>query len=201
MKKIFEEIWKLALPYQDKRDDTGHAEITTNYAIQLLKLEKANEDVVVPAIILHDTGWSQLSQKERMLIFDHQVTKKQKIAMRYKHQEAGVEIGKKILEKVHYPSDLIPKILEIIFQHDTRDGFISSEEGLVRDADKLWRFSKTGFDADIICNRFDFWELYDKLKERRIEKEGFFYSKKAKKLAYKELEKRKKEYLKNNKQQ
>ncbi len=195
MKKIFEEIWKLALPYQDKRDDKGHAEITTNYAVQLLKLEKANEDVVVPAIILHDTGWSQLSSKDRMLIFNHQATKKQKLTVRYKHQDAGVKIGREILEKVNYPSELIPEILEIISQHDTRKDFISSEDGLVRDADKLWRFSKTGFDADIIRNRFDFWGLYDKLKEHRIEKDGFFYFKQAKKLAYKELEKRKKEYL------
>ena len=25
MKEIFEKIWELALPYQDKRDDAGHA--------------------------------------------------------------------------------------------------------------------------------------------------------------------------------
>jgi len=42
---------------------------------------------------------------------------------------------------------LVPEILEIISHTDTRKGFISKNEGLVRDADKLWRTSQRGFAA------------------------------------------------------
>ena len=68
MKEIFEKIWELALPYQDKRDDSGHAATSLKYALQLVELENGDEDVIIPAIILHDVGWSQLV-KERIIRF------------------------------------------------------------------------------------------------------------------------------------
>jgi HD superfamily phosphodiesterase len=120
MKEIFEKIWKLALPYQDKRDDKGHAQITTNYALQLLKTEMGNDEIVVPAIILHDIGWSQLDKKQRMIIFDHNATRDQKLNARYKHQDASVKFAKEILNQLNYSDDLINEITEIISQHDTR---------------------------------------------------------------------------------
>lgn len=192
MKEIFEKIWELALPYQDKRDDKEHAEITTSYALRLLESEEGNENVIVPAIILHDIGWSQLTNDEKMAIFDHSATKDEKLGVRYKHQDASVNLGKDILNQINYPQTLIEEILDIISQHDTREGFISQNEGLVRDADKLWRFSKTGFAADLIRNKFSFQQLYDKLINK-IELPNFFYSNKAKQIAYDELEIRKKD--------
>jgi HD superfamily phosphodiesterase len=190
MKEIFEKIWELALPYQDKRDDKGHAKITTDYALKLLETEEGNDEIVVPAIILHDIGWSQLNKEQRMTIFDHAATRDQKLDVRYKHQNTGVELAKKILNQLDYSDDLINEITEIISQHDTRDGFISQNEGLVRDADKLWRFSKTGFTADLVRNKFSFQQLHDKLINK-IELPNFFYSEKAKQIAYDELEMRK----------
>jgi hypothetical protein len=53
MKEIFEKIWETALPYQDQRNDDGHARTTLKYAKKLVKLEDGNEDIVIPAIILH----------------------------------------------------------------------------------------------------------------------------------------------------
>ncbi len=192
MKEIFEKIRKLVLSYQDKRDDKGHAEIVTSYAFKLMKSEEGNENVIVPAIILHDIGWSQLTKDERMIIFDNSATKDEKLEVNYKHQDASVKLSKNILNKVNYPQNLINEILEIISQHDTRDGFISKNEGLVRDADKLWRFSKTGFTDDLIRNKFSFQQLYNKLINN-IKLQDFFYSDKAKQIAYDELEIRKKD--------
>ena len=60
MKEIFEKIWETALPYQDQRNDDGHARVTLKYAKELVKLEDGNEDIVIPAIILHDVGYSQI---------------------------------------------------------------------------------------------------------------------------------------------
>jgi HD superfamily phosphodiesterase len=192
MKEIFEKIWKLALPYQDKRDDKGHAEITLQYALKLFGSEGGNEDVIVPAIILHDIGWSQLTSEGRMTIFGQNVTPDEKLEVRLKHQEAGVELGRGILNKINYPKELIEEILEIVSQHDTREGFISKNEGLVRDADKLWRFSKTGFNKDLIRYKFGFQQLNDKLINK-IKLTNFFYSEKAEQIAREELEKRRSE--------
>lgn len=107
MKEIFENIWNLALPYQDKRDDKGHAKITTEYALRLLETENDIDKVVVPAIILHDIGWSQLDKEQRMIIFDHNATKDQKLGVRYKHQDEGVKLAKDILNQPNYSDDLI----------------------------------------------------------------------------------------------
>lgn len=190
MKKIFEQIWQLALPYQDKIDDKGHAKTVTDYAYQLLEKEKANEDIVIPAAILHDVGWSQLPRKERFLKFSPTATKEEKQQNRLKHQKESVKIAKRILRKVGYPKNWSEKILEIISQHDTRKGFISQEEGLVRDADKLWRFSKIGFKDDLKRFKFSFQKLEEKLL-KNLQDPNFIYSKTAKKIAAEELGKRK----------
>ncbi len=195
MKKIFEKIWDLALPYQDKHNDNGHAQIVTNFAIELCDIEKANEDIAIPAAIMHDIGWSQLSKEERFLIFNPDRTPEIEYAVRIKHQEEGVKLTKKILEFVNYPSKESRQILEIISGHDTRKGFISKEDGVTRDADKLWRFSKTGFIADLSRNQFTFKHLYEKLN-RQIDINNFYYSEATKKIARKELDKRKEEYEK-----
>ena len=70
MKEIFNKIWELSLHYQDKRDDFGHAETSLKYATELVTLENGNEDVVIPAVILHDVGWSQLPKERCLIIFD-----------------------------------------------------------------------------------------------------------------------------------
>ncbi len=194
MKKVFDEIWELALPYQDFRDDKGHARIVTDFAIKLVKIiDDVNEDIVIPAAILHDIGWSQLTEKERFSIFDSNITRREELAVRIKHQEEGVKLARRILEKVNYNKELVGPILEIISQHDTREGFFSKEDGIMRDADKLWRFSKIGFNADARRAKIDHKDLYNRYV-KRIEDDGFLYSKEAKRIAKNELNKRKEEF-------
>jgi len=192
MKQIYEKIWKLALPYQDKRDDRGHAETVLHFALELLKREKADESVIIPAAILHDIGWSPLSKKERMFIFG-KISHRDKIKMQKKHEEIGIKMSGEILEKVNYAPKLINEILEIISQHDTRQGFISKNEGIMRDADKLWRFSKTGFWTDIKRRNHSPEEWHEWL-QGRIDLPNYFYSETGKKIARRELKNRKEEF-------
>jgi len=192
MKKVYKEIWELARPFQDYRDDKGHAKITSNFALKLLQMEKARKDVVIPAIILHDIGWSQLSKKERFLIFDKKATKEDKEKVRMKHQKEGVRLAKQILQQVNYDKNLIKEILKIISQHDTGKRFLSKEDGLVKDADKLWRFSRPGFNADFKRFKITPEQNYRMLKSC-IDQKGFFFSESAKKIAREELKKRGKE--------
>ena len=96
MKEIFEKIWELALPYQDKRDDAGHAETSLNYALKMVELEKVNEDVVIPAIILHDVGWSQLPEKRRMTVFDPGAREEDRREVVYEHEIEGIKLARRV---------------------------------------------------------------------------------------------------------
>lgn len=191
--KLFNKVWDLALPYQDKRDDKGHAQIVTWYAIKLTEMECVDSYVTIPAAILHDIGWSQLTRKERFLIFDITRTREQDQEIRIKHQNEGVKLGREILIQVKYPQQHIDHILEIVSQHDTRNGFYSQEDGVMRDADKLWRVSRYGFAKDLKRSAFTPQELFNKQNEAFCS-QGFLFSKSAIELARKKLEKRKIEY-------
>lgn len=191
MNKEFKKIWRLALIYQDKRDDKGHAKIVTDYAIKLCQLEKANLEIVVPAAILHDIGWSQLSGKDRFSMFQNDAVK-----LRFNHQKEGVILAKKILKIADYPPRYLKPILEIISQHDTRKGFFSKEDGLVRDADKLWRFTYRGIKADK-KRRGNLFNDYFEEQIKSIAKKDYFYSLSARKLARQELKKYREKERKN----
>ena len=191
MKEIFQRIWELAWPYQDTRDDSGHAEIALEYAKRLVELEKGDEDIVIPAIILHDIGWSQVPKERSLSVFNRNTKEEERISIRLKHQRASVELARNILSKIDYPAGLIEEILEVISEHDTRRGFISRNEGLVRDADKLWRYSKVGFEADV--TRYGTTrESLSKRWETNLKNPDYFYSESARQLALEELELRKK---------
>ena len=186
MKEIFNKIWELALPYQDKREDVGHAETSLEYACKLVTLENGNEDVVIPAVILHDVGWSQLPEKRRMMVFDPGTKEEDRREVVYEHQIEGVKLALKILREVSYPPELTDEILEIISQHDTRKGFISKNEGIVRDADKLWRTSKEGFTvAEERAKKRE--EQRFKLLEEGLNKEHYFCSETARRMALADL--------------
>lgn len=193
MKPIYKKIWKLALPYQDKRDDKGHAETVLHYALELLKDEKADENIVIPAAILHDIGWSQLSAEERFHSFVKNRGMKKEYAIRRKHENVGVKLAREVLKKADYNPNLKKEILEIISRHDTRHGFISKNEGIMRDADKLWRYSKTGFWLDVKRFKEPQKKWYENAR-KKIELQDFFYSKSGKNIALHELRRRKEEF-------
>jgi len=202
MKEIFQKIWDLALPYQDTRGDTGHAEITTRFARQLVELEGGNDDVIIPAIMMHDIGYSQLTLERRLQVFDRNLSKEERKKVQLEHQNESVRLAREILEKVNYPQELREEILEIISQHDTREGFISKNEGLVRDSDKLWRTSLEGVSTAEARKKTDpkFREKPQdkpedrwKKSEEEIKKPGYYYSDRARLMALADLALRKQE--------
>lgn len=114
--------------------------------------------------------------------------------MRYKHQDEGVKLAEKILERIEYPKDHIEEILEIISQHDTRDGFFSANEGAMRDADKLWRFDSYGFLNDNQNSGITFKDHFKALEDY-LKSENFFYLDSSRELAKKLLSELKKTYV------
>ena len=186
MKEILNKIWELALPYQDKRDDAGHAETSLKYALKLVEMEKGDEDVVIPAIILHDVGWSQLPEKRRMKVFDPGANEEERREVVYEHQIESIKLALKILREVDYPPKLIDEILDIISQHDTRRGFVSKNEGIVRDADKLWRTSEKGFTVAEERAKKRESERFRQI-EKGLKKEDYLHTETARQMALEDL--------------
>ncbi len=185
LKKSERDIWGAALPFQDKREDIGHAETVTYFALKILESIPADRRIVIPAAILHDTGWSQLSSEE-IAKFYLPNWKEFEPQLRRKHQEEGVKTAREVLG-VLYKKELIPSILEIISQHDTRQGFLNTEDGVVRDADKLWIFTAPCCELAVRKERNFGKSIYNQLNEW-LSSESFFYSPISKSIARKEFE-------------
>ncbi len=189
------EIWQESLPSQDKRNDQGHVEVATYLALKLLGYFKASRDVVIPATILHDTGWSQMAQEELDLFnamvdrrkIDPRMEKEYDPILRKRHHERGEKFSRNLLERLDYSAIYIPHICEIISQHDTRKGFYSPEDEIVRSADRLWRVFLTS-----IFMGARKWgrtiENFREAEEPSINKEGFYPNNQMREIAYIEME-------------
>lgn len=191
-------LWNIALPYQDYRNQKGHTEITAYFALKLLDNYKAKREIVIPAAILHDIGWSQMSDTELKLFFDKNCDRYEPV-LRERHQEEGVLLSKKLLKDLNeqgYPRPSTNEICKIISQHDTREGFYSLEDGIVRSADRLWRFTLPHLKA-AMENRGISADKVGKMMRRWLNQEDFFYDFGIKQMALSEREATLIEYNKN----
>jgi len=187
MKPIFDKIRKLSKPFLDTRHNDIHTAISTSLAFQLLEKEGGDENIVIPAILLHDTGWKQVPSKLHLKAFGPKATEPK---LNRLHETEGVKIAQKILQKVNYDSFNTKKILEIIDGHDSRTKPVSLNDMIVKDADKLWRYSSSGFRIDIDRFGESFEEGLDRL---RCNLSRWFFTGTAKELAAAKLSRREKE--------
>lgn len=175
-------IYRLAKPYLKVRGNDIHTQIAFRFAFRLLKTEMGNRGIVIPSIILHDVGWSKVSKDVMIKALgprgDHYLTKV--------HEIEGVKIALIILRNIGYDSSLIPEILYIISGHDTRTCAESINEKIVRDADKLSRYTKELFCFFIRYLKITPYELYSYL-ESNLDK--WFFLAISKEIAGKQLRK------------
>ena len=189
LKDIYERIWDLARPYLNTRKNDIHTEISTDLAQLLLSQEGGDEDIVIPAIILHDVGWKKVPEDIQVKAFGPTATMPEWNRV---HEVEGARIAGDILRKVDYHEDKILEIQEIIKGHDSRKDPISKNDSIVKDADKLWRYSKIA--VQINQNRFGL------TVERGIERlrrnlEPWFLTESGKRMAKEEIEKRAEESM------
>ncbi len=151
MGTIYDQIYKKAEPYLDTRQNDIHIQISYNFAKRLLICYSgADEDIVLPAILLHDVGWKMVPENKQLDAFGPKL--KDKDTQRF-HELEGVKIAKQVLMSLGYDDEKIREISTIIDGHDTRLQALSLNDKLVKDADKLWRFTPTGVNID--HSRFD----------------------------------------------
>ena len=187
MKPVFEKIRELSKPFLSTRHNEVHTEISTRLAFELLEKEGGDEDIVVPAIILHDTGWKRVPVELHLKAFGPNATRPE---LNRLHEVEGVKIAEEILRKVNYDFLMIKEILMIIAGHDSRTEPVSLNDMIVKDADKLWRYSKSGYIVDI--------ERFGESKEEGLERlrsnlSGWFFTVTAKEVATEKLTRRARE--------
>lgn len=145
-----EAIWALAAPYLTVRDNDAHSLYSYGLASALLsQLPDARESIVLPAILLHDTGWSTVDERDALEAIAPGGGRPDLVL---KHEKEGARIAREILGVVGVPAADTDRITEIIDGHDSRPVSLSLEDAIVKDADKLWRVSPHG--RSVVCDWF-----------------------------------------------
>ncbi len=147
----YEAVWRASLSYMRSRKNDIHIPLSFHCAERLLEHhQNANRDVVLLGILLHDLGWAVVDQ---VAMFEQGFGPNMMEAdVRIQHEKEGARIAREILGGLGYSSEIVEHVVRIIDGHDTRKQAISLEDQLVKDADKLWRFSITGI--AVACDWF-----------------------------------------------
>jgi HD superfamily phosphodiesterase len=138
-------LWEDAKGYLQVRSNDAH----TLYALSLANTlashhPDADLAVVLPAILLHDIGWSSVAPDLVLSAIAPGGGNKQLVLQ---HEKEGARLAQELLAKHGVGPDVIERISFIIDGHDSRKESTSLEDSLVKDADKLWRLTPHGIDT------------------------------------------------------
>jgi HD superfamily phosphodiesterase len=141
---VYDRIYELAEPFWQTRSNELHVPASYELAKRLLDaLPEADPAIVLPAILLHDTGYSAVPEDDHLrglaggpVDWDPDITRL--------HEIEGARIAGEILAAVGYDPDRTRTIQEIVDGHDSRTEALGLDDAIVKDADKLWRFTEAG---------------------------------------------------------
>jgi HD superfamily phosphodiesterase len=184
----YRRIFEFAVPYLKTRLNLPHTYIVYQYANLLLYGEGGSREVVIPACILHDVGWSTIPEDQQIKAYGPNMTDPE---AKRKHEVEGASIARRILSQVGWNGSLVQKIAAIIDGHDTTLEARSLEDAITKDSDKLFRLSACGVRID--CERFhvdpkEYWPFL--LKRSR----NWFLTPTGKELALYESGEREREF-------
>jgi HD superfamily phosphodiesterase len=137
-------IRELAEPYWQTRSNEIHVPEAYALARRLLESHpEADAAIVLPAILLHDCGYVLVPEEDHLkglagapIGWEAEITRR--------HEIEGARLAGEILREVGYDPERTARIQEIVDGHDSRPEALSLEDALVKDADKLWRFTESG---------------------------------------------------------
>ena len=146
MSSRYEASWVAARPYMRARKNDVHIPLSYWYAERLLERHpEADADVVLLAIMFHDAGWAVIDEerifREGFATGDGEVDLASDV--RILHEKEGARLAAEALGGEWDPST-VEEVVAIIDGHDSRLHALSRNDELVKDADKLWRYSVTG---------------------------------------------------------
>lgn len=183
-------IKALKLSAEGRWWDIWHVEVSTANMLQMLEEEGQNAlgAVLIPAIIMHDIGWSRVGE-ERDFNWDDP-------NLRMKHMAEGAKLAESILNDIGYPSEYIPEIIELIAHHDDEylgKPSVTLKEKILRDADASFILSYPSFWKDWYIKGRPNGITPKKYLEVKKSKHGKRYTKTAQSIIDKQISSRMKE--------
>ena len=163
------ELWRQAEPYLRVRNNDAHTLYAYGIARALCELtEGADPEIVLPAILLHDTGWSQVPEDLVLKAISPSGGDPELVLW---HEREGVRIAEHILTTLDSPRAVINEVIDIIATHDSMKAAKSINDAVVKDADKIWRVSPHGIDTVMdwfglnreAANRLCSWRVHEYL--------------------------------------
>lgn len=135
-------VWERAAAYLHVRDNDAHTLYSYGLATAILaRTPQARPEIVLPAILLHDTGWSAVPEAD---ILEAIAPGSHHVETIRVHEVAGARIAQEVLTELGHDAADVAEIVAIIDGHDTRAEAISLSDACVKDADKLWRITPHG---------------------------------------------------------
>jgi hypothetical protein len=135
-------IWRAARPFLDVRSNDEHTLISYRLGQELLRLNPdADDAIVLPAILMHDVGWKMFPEEKLAQAVGPNAKYPE---LQREHEIEGARIAREAFRRLAIPGLDVGRIVEIIDGHDTRKQALSLEDALMKDADKLWRFTAHG---------------------------------------------------------
>ena len=139
---------KSPAPYLKKgrRYDYYHTRIVLPLGEEIARRDELDASIVIPGVIFHDIGWSQVSEDLRK---NYRTGK-----ARRAHMREGAKLTQKLLAKLHYSPAKIKRIAWIVSVHDNQSAGIGKnledpEALAVASIDFLWRATPQGFRKDL----------------------------------------------------
>jgi len=179
VENLFELIIENATTYYPDETNLTHMKNALGLARRLIEIEGGDEVIIIPAVILHDTGWHIFSPEDEVRARKPSV-QLDNIILNHEHEAEGARIAENILSKLDYPVADKKMIVRIILGHDTRVKPISMADMIVKDADRLSRYTPECFDlfrVKLGYSKAQFLELLNANTEK------WFYTDSAKLLA------------------
>jgi hypothetical protein len=184
MKTKYQQTWNLALPYLKKgkmKDFVIHTQGVVKAMELLIGQESEDSDILIPAAILHDVGFSKVP-----IALQTNSDLDMKREAQRQHLVFAKNIIESILSKVGYSDVIINKIVDIVEAHKFTDPR-ELDRRLLIDADNLSDCFKDQFYSDVKMYK----STPDQVYNYRLNNE--YYTKTAKKIADQELKERFKE--------
>jgi len=185
MKVPFGDIWKSTVPLLEKgrrKDFVLHTKGVIKAMEMLLEKEGGDEEILIPAAILHDVGWSKVPAK----LQKGSDGAEQLEALRL-HIKHAAPLVRAILVNAGFEEGKISKIIKIIEAHKFHNPKEHDKQMLI-DADAMSDAFREQFKSDMKSYGKTANELY------LFRKDSNFYTKTAKSVFNRELEARRKEF-------
>ena len=144
--RVEEKIKERAHEYLSKArpGDWDHTLRVVALGRRLVRMEKGDGGFIIPALYLHDVGWSRTRVEE---FADTPFYEQEASQSALLHQKAGYELARSILEELRFDVEMIDRICDYIRIHDQPDKILALEDRdaiLCFEADRLDRFGRHG---------------------------------------------------------